>query len=92
MKILSLYSGGGGIDLGFKRNKFRTILAIENWPTACETLIKNKVSSEVICDDSRRPTLSSFFKIKVLFKKQKKSIRRRRLPYNSKLFFSSRKI
>jgi len=62
MKILSLYSGGGGIDLGFKRNKFRTILAIENWPTACETLIKNKVSSEVICDDIRNVKFDSLKK------------------------------
>ena len=38
MKTLSLYSGAGGIDLGFKKNKFHTLLAIENWDKACETL------------------------------------------------------
>ncbi len=53
MKILSLYSGGGGIDLGFKKNKFKTLLAIENWETACKTLVKNKIAEKVICDDIR---------------------------------------
>ena len=53
MKILSLYSGGGGIDLGFKKNKFNTLLAIENWKIACKTLVNNKITSKVICDDIR---------------------------------------
>ena len=53
MKILSLYSGGGGIDLGFKKNKFKTVLAIENWDIACATLKNNKISPNIICDDIR---------------------------------------
>ena len=40
MKILSLYSGGGGIDIGFGKNKFKTVLSIENWDKACLTLKK----------------------------------------------------
>ena len=42
MKTLSLYSGAGGIDIGFKKNKFHTLLAIESWDKACETLKANK--------------------------------------------------
>ena len=53
MKTLSLYSGAGGIDLGFKKNKFHTLLAIENWDKACETLKINKIASKIICDDIR---------------------------------------
>ena len=54
MKILSLYSGGGGIDLGFKKHKFKTTLAIESWDVACKTLAKNKVASKIICNDITR--------------------------------------
>ena len=53
MKTLSLYSGAGGIDLGFKKNKFHTLLAIESWDKACETLKANKTGSKIICDDIR---------------------------------------
>ena len=62
MKILSLYTGGGGIDLGFKKNKFKTVLAIENWDIACKTLINNKISSEVICGDVRNINFDSLKK------------------------------
>ena len=43
-KILSLFSGAGGIDIGFKSNSFETYAAIDNWQVACETLKKNKDS------------------------------------------------
>jgi len=62
MKILSLYSGGGGIDLGFKKHKFKTILAIEKWDLACKTLAKNKVASKVIRDDIRNVDFDSLKK------------------------------
>ncbi len=54
MKILSLYSGGGGIDIGFSKNKFKTVLSIENWDKACFTLKKNNISKNVICEDIRK--------------------------------------
>lgn len=53
MKILSLFSGAGGIDIGFKRSGFKTIIATDNWNIACRTLNINKISKEVICDDIR---------------------------------------
>ena len=46
MKTLSLYSGAGGIDIGFKKNKFHTLLEIESWDKACETLNTNKIASK----------------------------------------------
>ena len=36
-----------------KRIKFDTVLAIENWDKACETLKVNKTASNIICDDIR---------------------------------------
>ena len=41
-KILSLFSGAGGIDIGFKSNSFETYVAIDNWQVACDTLKKIK--------------------------------------------------
>ena len=43
-KILSLFSGAGGIDIGFRSNSFETYAAIDNWNIACDTLKKNKIS------------------------------------------------
>lgn len=53
MKILSLFSGAGGIDIGFKQAGFHTALATDNWDIACDTLIKNNISKKVINDDIR---------------------------------------
>lgn len=53
MKILSLFSGGGGIDIGFKQAGFKTLFATDNWKIACDTLKKNKISKEIVCDDIR---------------------------------------
>jgi len=50
-KILSLFSGAGGIDIGFKSNSFKTYAAIDNWQVACDTLKKNKISKNIICSD-----------------------------------------
>lgn len=51
--IISLYSGCGGLDLGFKKAGFKTILATDVWDKGCETLLHNKVSDIVINDDIR---------------------------------------
>lgn len=52
--IISLYSGCGGLDLGFKKAGFKTILATDVWDKGCETLLHNKVSDIVINDDIRK--------------------------------------
>ena len=53
-KILSLFSGAGGIDIGFKSNSFETYAAIDNWQVACDTLKENKISKNVICSNNLR--------------------------------------
>lgn len=52
-KIISLFSGAGGIDIGFKKAGFKTVLATDNWKIACETLEVNKISHNIIHNDIR---------------------------------------
>lgn len=39
-KIVSIFSGVGGIDTGFKNAGFSTIFANDNWKNACESFKK----------------------------------------------------
>lgn len=52
-KVVSLYAGAGGLDVGFKQAGFNTVLATDNWEPACKTLEINKISPTVICADIR---------------------------------------
>lgn len=52
-KIVSLFSGAGGLDLGFQKAGFENILSVEHWDTACNTLKKNNMSEKIICEDIR---------------------------------------
>ena len=51
--ILSLFSGCGGLDLGFKKAGYHTVLATDVWSVACDTLRLNNMADEVICGDIR---------------------------------------
>jgi len=51
--VLSIYSGGGGIDVGFKQAGFQICLSTDNWKPACDTLIANELGLRVVCDDIR---------------------------------------
>ena len=51
--IISLFSGCGGLDLGFKQAGYKTIMATDIWDIACTTLTHNKIADEVINDDIR---------------------------------------
>lgn len=51
--VLSIFSGGGGIDCGFKKAGFDICLSTDFWQPACDTLEKNKVGKKVVCDDIR---------------------------------------
>lgn len=49
-KIVSIFSGAGGIDCGFKAEGFETVFANDNWLVACDTFKKNFPEAEVVCD------------------------------------------
>jgi DNA (cytosine-5)-methyltransferase 1 len=59
-KLISLYSGCGGLDIGFKKAGFKTLLATDNWGKACETLVENKIADEVIHDDIRNISFEKY--------------------------------
>ena len=52
--VLSIFSGGGGIDCGFKKAGFDICFSTDFWKPACDTLEKNKVGKLVVCDDILR--------------------------------------
>ena len=51
--VISLFSGAGGLDIGFEQAGFRTVFATDVWDIACETLKKNDMANEVFCGDVR---------------------------------------
>ena len=58
--VVSLYSGAGGIDIGFHKAGFEILLSTDNWNIACETLSKHKINGEVICADVRHVDFAAF--------------------------------
>ncbi len=50
INVVSLFSGGGGLDLGFKMAGYQIIWAIDNEKNAVETY-KANIGSHIICDD-----------------------------------------
>lgn len=53
IKVLSLFSGGGGIDCGFRDAKYDICFSTDIWKSACDTLEKNKIGKLVKCADIR---------------------------------------
>ncbi len=49
-KIVSIFSGVGGIDWGFEKAGFETIFASDIWNIACDSLKANFPNSEIVCD------------------------------------------
>lgn len=47
-KIISLFSGAGGLDIGFDRAGFKTVVAVEIDPSCCDTLRTNMPDLPVI--------------------------------------------
>jgi DNA (cytosine-5)-methyltransferase 1 len=56
--VVSIYSGGGGLDLGFHKAGFKVIFSTDNWQPACDTLKVNFPKTEVVCDDIRNINFS----------------------------------
>lgn len=51
MKVISLFSGAGGMDIGFKQAGFQTVLCIEQDPSCCKTLKKNMPHTKIVEGD-----------------------------------------
>lgn len=52
--IVSLFSGAGGLDIGFHKAGFHTVYASDVWDVACETLKNNSMADDVECIDVRK--------------------------------------
>ena len=50
MKVVSLFSGAGGLDLGFKMAGHKIVWANDNFKDAAETYKKN-LGKHIVCDD-----------------------------------------
>lgn len=48
LKIISLFSGAGGLDIGFDRAGFKTAVAVELDPSCCDTLKTNMPDLPII--------------------------------------------
>lgn len=53
MRYVSLFSGGGGLDLGFEAAGLEPDVCIDHDAVACETLRANRPSWNVVCQDIR---------------------------------------
>ena len=53
VNVLSIFSGGGGIDCGFKKAGYDICFSTDFWQPACDTLEKNRVGRRVKCCDIR---------------------------------------
>lgn len=61
-KIISLFSGAGGMDIGFGMAGFETAVAVEYDKSCCETLKKNSPNLNVIQGDISNITTSEILK------------------------------
>ncbi len=51
LTFLDLFSGCGGLSLGFELSGFKSVLAIDNWRDALETYKYNRKDVRVLCAD-----------------------------------------
>ncbi|MGB7474364.1 DNA cytosine methyltransferase [Trichococcus sp.] len=52
-KVVSIFSGGGGIDIGFNQANYDILFSTDFWQPAVDTLIKNKSAKNIQCTDIR---------------------------------------
>lgn len=51
MRVISLFSGAGGLDIGFHDAGFETAVMVERGPACCRTLRTNMPDTPVIAGD-----------------------------------------
>ena len=61
-KVISLFSGAGGMDIGFGMAGFETVVAVEYDKSCCETLRKNNPNLNVIQGDISEITTENILK------------------------------
>lgn len=54
LPVISLFSGAGGLDIGFRRAGFRIAVAVEQDTACCQTLRHNVPDLPILCRDIRR--------------------------------------
>ena len=65
IKVVSLFSGGGGLDYGFLKKGYKILWAIDNEKNAVETYKKN-IGDHIICKDINEILVSSLPKCDVV--------------------------
>ena len=51
-KVVSIFSGAGGFDIGFRKAGFKIVFSSDNWEMAVDTLKQNKErGQEITCQD-----------------------------------------
>ena len=58
LKVISLFSGAGGLDIGFKRAGFNIAVCVESDPACADTLRTNMPDVPVLTGDIREITTS----------------------------------
>ena len=49
--FIDLFSGCGGLSLGFEKAGFKSLLAIDHWQDALDTYAKNRTDAKTLCGD-----------------------------------------
>ena len=49
--FIDLFSGCGGLSLGFEMEGYHSILAIDNWQDALDTYMHNRPGAKTLCED-----------------------------------------
>jgi DNA (cytosine-5)-methyltransferase 1 len=50
-RIVSIFSGVGGVDIGFEKAGFESVFLNDNWQTACDSLTLNFPNAKIECAD-----------------------------------------